>query len=64
MTDLPATLEAVRAVDRIARATKTDLLNMLECIPQRYWPPRPTRQDVATLRACILRAEQNGEGPQ
>ena len=32
-----------------AGLTKKQLLDVLESVPQRYWPPRPTRQDRAVL---------------
>jgi hypothetical protein len=44
-----------------ARAlSKPQLLAALERTPQRYWPPRPTRQDKATLVEAIERALLTG----
>jgi hypothetical protein len=40
----------------ICKLTKAQLLTVLESTPQRYWPPRPTRQSQATLADCIERA--------
>lgn len=41
---------------RIAKLTKREALDELETVPQRFWPPRPTRQSVDELRRCIARA--------
>jgi hypothetical protein len=40
--------------------TKQQCLHLLQEIPQSYWPPRPTRQDKATLFAAIYRAYNDG----
>lgn len=40
--------------------TKAGLLLTLESIPQSYWPPRPTRQDKATLFDAVSRAYRDG----
>jgi hypothetical protein len=39
--------------------TKAELLMELEHIPQSYWPPRPTRQNKATIFAACLRARSD-----
>ena len=44
------------ARERLWRLTKPKLLGLLEEVPQIYWPPRPTRQTVGTLRQAIYRA--------
>ncbi len=45
---------------KLDRLTKADLLDALECIDQHFCPPRPTRQDVKTLKACIRAAQNAG----
>lgn len=39
--------------------TRDKLLDVLEAVPQSYWPPRPTRQDKAELKARIFQALQS-----
>ena len=39
--------------------TRHQLLDVLETVPQSYWPPRPTRQDKAELKARIFQALQS-----
>jgi hypothetical protein len=45
----------------ISSLTKSDLLQILEKCPQRFWPPRPTRQDKATLVDAIRNAHYGNE---
>ncbi len=47
---------AATALDTL---TREQLLDVLEAVPQSYWPPRPTRQDKAELKARILQALQS-----
>ena len=49
---------AATALDALARR---QLLDVLETVPQSYWPPRPTRQDKAELKARIFQALQSGK---
>ena len=48
---------AATALDAL---TRRQLLDVLETVPQSYWPPRPTRQDKAELKARIFQALQSG----
>lgn len=45
-----------RAIERLSKLTKAQALAVLESVPQRYWPPRPTRQDKRTITRAIFRA--------
>ena len=47
---------AATALDTL---TRHQLLDVLEAVPQSYWPPRPTRQDKAELKARIFQALQS-----
>ena len=47
---------AATALDTL---TRDRLLDVLEAVPQSYWPPRPTRQDKAELKARIFQALQS-----
>lgn len=38
-----------KPIKPLADMTKAELLAEIERIPQHFWPPRPTRQDKATL---------------
>ena len=40
----------------ISDLTKAQLLEVLEHVPQQFWPPRPTRQDKETLVEVVWRA--------
>ena len=42
--------------------TKDQLLDVLEAVPQSYWPPRPTRQDKPELKARIFQALHSTNG--
>ena len=39
--------------------TRDQLQDVLEAVPQSYWPPRPTRQDKAELKARVFQALQS-----
>lgn len=41
---------------------KWELLAIMEHVPQRFWPPRPIRQDKATLVDAIERAHYADAG--
>lgn len=45
----------------IASLPKSELLRVLESVPQRLWPPRPTRQDKAILVDAIRNAHYGNE---
>ncbi len=47
---------AATALDTL---TRHQLLDVLEAVPQSYWPPRPTRQDKAELKARVFQALQS-----
>lgn len=51
MTDVAAAFEGL---------TRNQLLNLMEHVPQRFWPPRPTRQDKSTLQWVVVRAVRAG----
>jgi hypothetical protein len=53
-------MRAHRSTQGNAMFTKSQLLQLIEEVPQSYWPPRPTRQDKATLLAVITRAFNAG----
>ena len=61
----PSTAARCDSKDPSAAATALDtltrdrLLDVLEAVPQSYWPPRPTRQDKAELKARIFQALQS-----
>ena len=44
--------------DALKPLTRRECLERLENVPQHFWPPRPTRQGVETLRAAVARAEK------
>jgi len=46
---------------RIDNLTKSELLAVLEHTPQRFWPPRPTRQDKSVLVEAIRNAHYGHE---
>ena len=46
---------------RIDDLTKAELLLVLESCPQRFWPPRPTRQNKSVLVARINSAHYASE---
>ncbi len=51
--------DSTTAATALDTLTREQLLDVLEAVPQSYWPPRPTRQDKAELKARILQALQS-----
>jgi len=58
--DKPDAANLAEVAVAFEKLTKHQLLNVMQFVPQHFWPPRPSHQSKSCLQWMVVRAVRSG----